>query len=259
VLTIDDFVMLGKTVPEPNSDGRVFVCSAGVSTQLRQLVRIYPLARWGAPKRWDICTVSLERNPKDSRAESWKLHGDRSPGQHDQINNTFAVTGPYSPPAREALLAPFAVESIAEANARKLSLAVIHPDAIDLEFEHNPTSPDSPQLALFDVGAIPTAGAKRFPFIPRLRFRDGGVDRCLMLRDWGVYERMRKQPGFDNWPDSERREHIAGAVHLDSSCSLFVGNFNQHRTSWLVISVLRGLKAEPGLFDDLLLTAGGAA
>ena len=30
--------MLGTTVPEPNSDGRVFVCSAGVSAEYRKLV-----------------------------------------------------------------------------------------------------------------------------------------------------------------------------------------------------------------------------
>jgi hypothetical protein len=52
---LDDFVMLGTTVPEPNSSGRVFVCSAGVSDEDRRLIRIYPLARRGAPKRWG-CT-----------------------------------------------------------------------------------------------------------------------------------------------------------------------------------------------------------
>ncbi len=73
MMILDDFVMLGKTVPEPNSDGRVFVCSAGVSPTLRQLVRVYPLARGGAPARWSVNAVKLERNPKDARRYQCRL------------------------------------------------------------------------------------------------------------------------------------------------------------------------------------------
>jgi hypothetical protein len=48
---------------------------------------------------------------------------------------------------------------------------------------------------------------------------------------------------------------LTGALHLDGSCSLLVGNFNRHRNSWLVISVLRGLRAEPSLLDELEVVA----
>lgn len=252
MLTIDDFVMLGKTVPEPNSDGRTFVCSAGFSAQLRSLLRIYPLSRFQAPPRWSVCTARLERNPKDSRAESWKLYGDRTPDGHDRINVEAFEVGRNLPEGQRAhLLNPFAVESIADANERRLSLAVVHPNGMDLEFEHNPQSPDSPQLALFDAPGEPPAGAKRFPFIPRLRFKDQAGEHLLMLRDWGVYERMRKADGFDTWSDGARRRHITEALHLDSTCSLLIGNFNRHRSAWLVISVLRGVRSAASLFDDL--------
>jgi hypothetical protein len=242
VITLHDFVMLGKTVPEPNSDGRVFVCSAGVSGTLRSLVRIYPLARYGAPPRWSVNTITLERNPKDSRAESFKLAGDRSPGAHNRINTGFVGAGDYPPPLRADLLKSYAVESIAEANARRLSLAMLHPDAVSLEFDHNPDSPDSPQLTLFDLQPRPTEGAKRFAYIPRLRFRDASGEHRLMLRDWGCFEFMRKH-------GDGRRAELADALHLDSSCSLLIGNLNHHRNAWLVISVLRGLREAPALFD----------
>jgi hypothetical protein len=88
-MVVEDFVMLGKTVPEPNSDGRVFVCSAGVSAELKTLMRIYPLARRDAPERWSINRVQVERNLRDNRIESRKLAGDRSVGMHDRINLTF--------------------------------------------------------------------------------------------------------------------------------------------------------------------------
>ena len=243
MITIDDFVMLGKTVPEPSSDGRIFVCSAGVSPQLRQLVRIYPLARYGAPPRWSVSHVDLERNPKDHRPASWKLAGDRTPGAHERINNVFTITTKEYPRAkRAALLRPFEVASIKEANARKLSLAVIHPDQYELGFDHNPDSPDSPQLALFDSGKPEPQGAKRFAYIPRLRFRDEDGEHRLMLRDWGCFEWMRKQ-------GDGRRHELVDTLHLTPSSSLLVGNFNRHYTSWLVISVLNGLREAPALFD----------
>lgn len=250
-MVLDDFVMLGKTVPEPNSDGRVFVCSAGYSPTLRSLIRVYPLARHGAPPRWSVSTVRLERNQMDSRAESFKLAGDRRPGAHEHINREFAVTGEISVSRRGELLRRCVVDSIDDANRRRLSLAVLQSDGIYLEFEHNPASPDSPQLALFDVAERPQAGARRFPYIPRLRFRDRVGEHRLMLRDWGVYELMRKHENLTGMSDGERSRYVGDALRLDPTCSLLVGNLNNQRTAWLVISVLRGLRAAPSLFDAL--------
>lgn len=246
MITVHDFVMLGKTVPEPNSDGRVFVCSAGISPTLRSLIRIYPLARRNTPPRWSSSTVKLERNPKDSRAESFKLEGDRRLAAHERINNSFHIGEMYPPAARAELLEKYTVGSIAEANdpTRHLSLAILHPDQIELTFEHNPDSPDSPELTLFDLEPRPTEGAKRFAYIPRLRFRDADGPHHLMLRDWGCFEFMRKH-------GDEKRFQLPDALHLSPASSLLVGNINRHRNSWLVISVLNGLRAAPSLLDEL--------
>lgn len=243
MITIDDFVMLGKTVPEPQSDGRTFVCSAGVSPTLRELIRVYPLGRYGAPKRWSESKLSLIRNPKDSRHESFQIAGDRSPDAHEDINDGIVTVRPEIPrSARAALLRPYEVASIKEANARKLSLAIVHADQYELGFDYNPDSPDSPQLALFDSGKPEPKGAKRFAYIPRLRFRDEDGEHRLMLRDWGCFEWMRKE-------GDGRRHDLVGNLYLTPSSSLLVGNFNRHRTSWLVISVLNGLREAPALFD----------
>lgn len=242
MITIDDFVMLGKTVPEPQSDGRIFVCSAGVSPQMKQLMRIYPLGKRGAPTRWSVNEVRLERNRTDSRPESWKRYNP-SRGAEDDTNEEMITTRPeYPRSSRASLLAPYTVGSIREANARKLSLAVIHPERLELDFDHNPDSPDSPQLALFDSGKPEPQGAKRFAYIPRLHFRDEDRENHLMLRDWGCFEFMRKQ-------GDRRRTELPDALRLSASSSLLVGNFNRHRTSWLVISVLNGLREEAALFD----------
>lgn len=247
MILIDDFVMLGKTVPEARRrDGRVFVCSAGFSPTLRSLIRVYPLARQNTPPRWSVNTVKLIRNPEDSRRESFKLDADRTPGAHELINNSFQQTDIVAPHARAQMLKPFVVGSIAEANAedKRLSLAVIHPDQVELTFEYNPESPDSPELTLFDVEPRPTAGAKRFAYIPRLRFRDADGWHHLKLLDWGCYEFMRKQ-------GDDKRSLLPGALHLDGTCSLLVGNHSHQRTTWLVISVLRGLREPASLLDEL--------
>lgn len=256
MLILDDFVMLGTTVPEPNSDGRVFVCSAGYSATLRSLVRVYPLARFGAPSRWSMSTVKLERNPKDWRPESFQLSGDRRPEVHDHINRrAFEVESTVSASVRAELLRKCFVESICQANERRISLALLNAGGMELEFEHNPASPDSPQLALFDDPHDPPSGARRFPYIPRLHFRDEAGPHRLMLRDWGVYELMRKNNNLTQMSDGERRKFVGQALHLDPTCTLLVGNLNNQRNAWLVISVLRGLRPAPSLFDALEVAA----
>jgi hypothetical protein len=247
---LEDFVMLGTTVPEPNSDGRVFVCSAGVSAEYRKLIRLYPLARRNVPNRWNTYRVPVERNPTDSRPESFKVATaeDRAPGAHERINEHFQRVGKLRDSERAKLLKPYVVGSIDQANAKlnRYSLAIIEPESIELTFEHNPASPDSPQLALFDDGAEkPRAGAKRFPFIPRLRFKDECRWWHLMLRDWGSYEFMRKNS------ESYYRQNLLGALHLRPDSALLVGNMNHQRNAWLIISVLNGIRDAPTLFDML--------
>jgi len=239
---IEDFTMLGTTVPEPTkSDGRVFVCSAGISRELG-LIRIYPLARRNIPRRWNTYRVPLERNPKDSRPESWKIRGDRSDGAHELINASFEEVGKFSRAERKSVLSRYVVESIKEANERKLSLAILQPKIGDLDFEYNPESPDSPELRLFDVDRPKPVGARRFPYIPRLHFKDEAGPHHLMIRDWGCFEWMRKHP--------DRYKELPQCLNLNDDSSLLIGNFNQHRTSWLIISVLSGVReSEPTLFD----------
>lgn len=231
-LTFEGFTMLGTTVPEPaKSDAnRLYVCSAGYQPDLG-LVRIYPLGRVGAPKRWSVSSVTVERNPKDSRRESWKLAGDRS---HENVNSQFRRIGEWSRSDRERLLELCSSRkvptSITEANERRLSLALVEPDHLDFEIEHNADSPDSPQLRLFSDGLPEPLGAKRFPQIPRLVFTSEGTRHRLMLRDWGAYEYMRKNPN--------RVSELPSALHLGPRSALLVGNLNHQRNAWVVISVL---------------------
>lgn len=247
-MIVEDFVMLGKTVPEEQrSDRRVFVCSAGYSRELRQFIRIYPLARADAPRRWHTCKVPLERNPKDSRPESWKIRGDRSADQHCNINKTFEVQHKLKDEDQRELFASMerACRSIDEANARRMSLFVLRPKGrVSLEFVENRDSPEHPQMWLFDPQlSNEPQGAKRFAYQPYVHFNDEGGPHRLQLRDWGCYEFMRK------FGDGKRHE-LRQTLRLDACPPLLLGNMNGHRNTWLIISVFQSLvEAQVPLFD----------
>lgn len=245
-ITVDDFVMLGTTVPEETrSDGRRFVCSAGVSPTLRTLTRVYPLAMANVPRRWHRFRIALERNPSDSRHESFKIAGDRSADVHWSINSRFEDLGEVPERERAELLKPFVRDSIAAANRLQTSLAVIEPRDVQVYLKRVvEDDQDSPQLCMFDTpAASPTKPGARFEWMPRVAFRDREGWHDLQVRDWGVYELMRKR-GYEYV-----EQHLARALHLTGDSSLLVGNQTNRRTSWLVISVVNHVRAQMGFFD----------
>jgi hypothetical protein len=244
MIAADGFVMLGKTKPEERrSDGRTFVCSAGWHPDLG-LIRIYPLGVRDAPRRWDVCTVNLQRNPRDTRRESWQLAGNRHGAEHARINTqAFTITGKVPRQQRPNLLPDTCyADSIAHANDQRRSLALIRPRDAQVTW----TRPDSRnpidvhQLELFaaETGTAPSR-------VPRLAFADDDGDHLLQLRDWGVFELMRR-----NGEDYASR-NTAQALHLGPASALLVGNLAQHRTAWLVIAVLNIADATQLTIDDL--------
>ena len=42
------------------------------------LIRIYPVPPYSPMKRWNVVSLPLERNTKDSRDESWKIQGSKT-------------------------------------------------------------------------------------------------------------------------------------------------------------------------------------
>lgn len=244
-MVIDDFIMLGKTVPETNSDGRQFVCTAGYSLELRQPIRIYPMARKSCPPRWTMSSVPLERNPKDARPESWKIRGDRSIGAHTWINSVITRIQEKTPPTiQRDIIKALSVPSLRHANEKRLSLCVLAPaDIPRIDLERGETAQMTPTPDMFgDTKELPVS--QRFNWHPRLRFVDEmGHRHDLMLRDWGCYELMRKHGDVSALSIDE-------ALNLTTAPPLLCGNLNSFRNSWLVISVFSGtVHARPEVFD----------
>lgn len=246
-MILTDFTMLGTTAPERQSDGRMFVCSAGLDPSVG-LVRIYPLATSDAPKRWTRNTITLTRNPKDNRAESFQIDGDRDPDNHAAINRMFTQTGKTKPRDLAGQISRSTVTSIVKLNEHRRSLAFVPLPASTstIEWREDQRHPDHPQAALpIDVpgeGAIGLV-SERSAFTPVLRFRLEDGEHRLTIRDWGAYEFMRK--GND-------RDGLYDALGLDRDRMLLIGNHNRHRNAWLVISVLPPVDGVAGMSRDQL-------
>lgn len=248
-MILERFVMLGKTVPERSSDGREMVCSAGYDLELRRLIRIYPLGRFKAPPRWSVTRVQLQRNPRDSRDESWQLATDLRTVDHDRTNVAFMASDePLADDQRFDALEKHFVSSIKQANERRISLALIQPKHLpvfDLEWKED--HPNAPQLGMFDDHrTVPLSGTAKFAFVPRLAFEDDAGTHHLQLRDWGVYERARKCGKTGD----ALRDDLAGALSINETSCLLVGNLANKRNAWLVISVLN-LHRQASLFDTI--------
>lgn len=243
-MILDQFVMLGKTVPEANSDGREFVCTAGYDLELRQPVRIYPMARRHCPGRWSLSRIPVERNPNDSRPESWKIRGDRRAVAHHLVNEVIEpCTRAISPSTQHEIVKALMVPSLHVANERRMSLCVLFPaDLPRIEWEPGEAAEMTPTPDMFGtVAAVPVAA--RFKWHPRLRFADEAGSHNLMLRDWGCYELLRKH-------GDDALNNLGEALNLTSAPPLFCGNLNRFRNSWLVISVFSGVAhARPEVFD----------
>ena len=244
-MILDQFVMLGKTVPESNSDGRQFVCTAGYDLELRKPVRIYPMARRDCPRRWSVSRIPVERNLKDNRNESWKIRGDRSCDHHEQINAVIdTVQNAVSPDIQREILKSLEVKSLRQANEERRSLAVIFPSDIPyLIFEPGEKAEMAPTPDLF--GAAPNLPVvQRFNWHPRLKFSDDVGEHNLMLREWGCYELMRKHG------DDYALSSLGEALNLSTAPPLLCGNLNQFRNSWLVIAAFTGsVHARPTVME----------
>lgn len=238
-IPLTSFVMLGTTVPEPaakdpTKDSRVVVCSAGVSE--RGLTRIHPLDWKNIPKRWNRYRVLVERSSKDNRQESFQVAVDNN------CNDGFQHRGGVNKKDRSELLEPYKLRSIQKANEDRISLGILEPKKVKLCLESSGSVSTSAQW--FYKYGLPVKARERYPYIPRLHFDDEDGYHNLMLRDWGIYERMRKilrkNPNYE--PDA-LSEDLYNSLSLSEASCLFVGNYLHYRNAWCVISVLNGIRS----------------
>lgn len=244
-MRIDDFIVLGRTVPEASKHYGRRVCMAGYSPELGTVVRIYPLTIDNPLKARYQAVLEVQRNPQDARRESYKLR--------DAVSAIHAVSA--QPVWTTAMVCDLAVAqhfpSIQAMNAQRVSLGFV---AIDggphLVWKDRGTLASAGQLELFDEFVQDLQVTKfllgqDYPRIPYLEFHDSAGWHCLQLREWGCFEYLRKT-GFDG-------QGLAQALSLHQTQHhwyALVGNMAHRRNVWLVIHLWHTPRASFALFPE---------
>lgn len=251
-MRIDDFIVLGRTVPEESAKYGRRVCMAGVSETLGGLVRVYPLTTDNPLRARHQASLSLVANPQDSRPESFRLT--------DAVSGIHAVSSvpSWTSAVRAHYAAESAVPSIAFLNAHKRSLGIVPIQGTPtLVLKQRDVCYHPEQLSLFDEFAADLRIAKfltgqDFPAIPYLEFRDMSGWHCLQVREWGCFEYLRKHDFHG--------EGLAGAMGLHKSTQQWyalVGNMAHRRNIWLVIQVFAAPVVPAALQLSFLARADG--
>jgi hypothetical protein len=241
-MIIDDFVCLGRTVPEESTAHGHRVCMAGYSESMRALVRVYPLPVQNPLRQRHVASLSVERNPKDCRVESWKLRDyDRSIMEATNDEVSMGTVRKW--------LRNLQVDSIKELNNARKSLGVLEVNGEPQPyFQRRDEVRDPAQMELFRFADIdPRFGAEALDIAPRLRFFDkAGHPHDLQVREWGAYEWVRKHRGdaVQLWKNYR--------LYDGRPTLLLIGNMNNQRTSWLIINMFKEEQATLPLFTSSL-------
>lgn len=254
-MTVDDFVVLGRTVPEESRKYGKRICMAGYSSENNQLLRVYPLmvpvgenADTNGFKARHMYSLQLRRNQSDSRTESWRLLDEKHP------TATPWAKAIEQPKQRVVdWLAHRAAPSIKALNATRQSLGVIVVEPSEWYGFSRPkddTSAGDYHTSLFDdLDDQPDIDVNAIRHAPYIRFTDAGGEHNLQVREWGAY-RLLSRPEYIDKPEA-----LWGApgYRTGKSLLLVVGNMSNHRANWLVIKTfeLEPRQAGVSLFDCL--------
>jgi len=231
---INDLIVLGRACPEPIKDGRITVCLGGYSPRLG-FVRIYPTRTDMPWHRWDIVKVEVEKDDRDTRNESWKIAGSRT--QWDTLCERVEVVGHWSRSRWRNLAGNLVDGCVQDINEARRSLGIVKPYIHKRYFARNPLYGRMFQQVLPGFGES-TKVKRDFPFEPRVTYRCSNCrsknPHDQQVLEWGFFEWIRKNP--------DNIEQVWENALLDSpdhEISFFVGNQSRHRTSFMVISILR--------------------
>ena len=257
-LHVEDFIVLGRTVPEDSKKYGKKVCMAGYSPSLRQFLRVYPLliptganAKANRFKARHQYSLDLVRNPSDGRSESWRVADEKNP-----TSTLWDQATEVKKPKLLDLLMKRRVPCIKCLNDCKLSLGVLLLKAGEwapLSIPRGDPNQSEEDASLFDDLAYQASLPGSEPldptqvkFTPRIKFSDQGSNRNLQVRKWGAFLLMGK-PQYADDPDTLWK---ANGYKPDRDTLLVVGNMTTHRNNWLIIKLFQfDQGSDPSLFD----------
>ena len=222
------YTMLVKTVPELSKrDGGIYTCSIGWSDELG-FIRVYPLPLNGM-KRWGIYEIEVEKNKRDSRAESWKLSSYTRHENFIGFEKDIIYIGDANKDAimQRAILT--CAPSIDELNKQRKSIGFVITSTVNAHWTENDRYLNTRQIGMFEDVEIAdftkyTKETKERE--SRIIFQDGDGKHNLQLNDWQYYEYQRK---FGAKPDAFRYINTSGHKLI------MLGNMFQYRSKWIAL------------------------
>jgi len=249
---VEDYIVLGRTVPEDSKKFGKKICMAGYSQENSQFLRVYPLmvpvgenADANGFKARHVYTLDLRRNPNDSRGESWRLVDEQKPTTTIWARATEIKKEPLVDMLRKRV-----VSSIKTLNDCKLSLGVLIVKSSEWEgyaVAREEPSEDNHRGLFDDLADQADLDANQVKFAPYMRFKDSAGEHNLQVREWGAY-RLLSNPKYADNPET-----LWGAAgyRRGRDLMLVVGNMGNHRTNWLIIKTfeLDSAPSTPNLLD----------
>ena len=236
---MNDLIVLGEAVPDELKDGRKVVCTACYSHKYG-LVRIYPIPPKIRMRRWDRMNILLEKNPQDTRAESWKVQGSKS--EWDKLEQNIISRGKLKRQEQIKLLhelySDFGVGCIQDINDAKRSLAIIQPNILKGWMADRKSNEYDPTVQVTLDSDILFRTIRNYKKQPRVQYKCSNCrtqkPHNQQILEWGVYEWMRKNPGMSE-------KGMANLHLMDPNYKKYflVGNMAAHRNAFMVISVFR--------------------
>lgn len=223
------YVPLAKSIPEYNKrDGSVYTCSLGYSPE-KGFIRVYPLPLSGMNK-WYVYNIPIEKNKRDSRAESFKLASysrkENWIGLSDDVKEMGVIKN------RDIILSKLRsliYPSISAMNNARVSIGVIKLSEYKIFWDTNNRYINTKQIGMFDDVEIAdfTKYTKETKLKEsRIMFVDGDGKHNLQFNEWQVYEYQRR---FGAKNDAFR------FMNGNNEKLLLLGNMNAHRTVWVAL------------------------
>lgn len=234
----EDLVVLGNAAPDEISDSRKTVCTVAFSKEYG-LIRIYPVPPSSSMKRWNVVSVPLERNTKDSRGESWKIQGSKM--EWDTLANKIILKRKLSRNEWVELITHLkknhSYDCIEDINDKKLSLGIIVPKILDRKLEQRKEVDPTVQATLVNENLFMTI--QNYGVRPVITYscpncRTKNHQHSQGVLEWGLYEWLRRNPS--------NKEQVWENLHIGESGYdqvFLVGNMNLHRSRFMIISIFR--------------------
>ncbi len=248
-----------KTYPSISVKYKETVCTAGIllddNEEPLQWIRIYPI-RFRELEidrrypRWSIISAKVEKNEKDSRAESFRI-------DDTSIEIIKKVSTENNWADIKKLILPLQFKSPKEIKEQKKSLGIIKPLSIEKYFSE-PTEREwtqrqqavQDQLDLFDLlePSNPMSNLEKIPYSFGYKFTDfDGIKHRYTISDWEImqlYRNCRKKSKFTDLESQEKdalekvRQKLEDSFMHKKDLYFIIGNLKTHPQNFMIIGLV---------------------